>query len=738
MNCRIKKLACFFVFFLIGFSSLFCEEYSSAGANRKTSMRFLQLAKNYASKGEWEKTGEAARTGNAYDSSVADLWYLMALSDVKRGAKRRDVIPLIKNSLDGKEWVDYNMSNARIFYADLLCSVGKPEEALRTLDAKPFIYSSDAEYIRIKSYYEKGDEASLKLAREKVDVTRRIYPLDSRFPHVFFEYEYKNRFKPDAEKSEKIEETEKSEEAELDPVVRKIADAFIRHMPEYDKNDLELELYAAVFAEGEQRSRLLKAFSARGFKHERYAAAALQEEIFTEAQALNYFLDFVDKGIFLCDIEYFASVLKEEETKKQLFEYLNAYNGVLYSDTNNTLEPNLIVTYSRGRPQKIEYDENNSGYNDWVCSCDFGVPLSVHMEEKKYEIVYGTYPYIGKIILDDVPGEPLGKITYTMIDESVKANVLEIASDEFIKPGEFYVVRADNLWNEIQVDAGMISKYVSSMEKPSFEREGAVIKFSMLDGKPYAADYIADGKVYAHAQFTEEEIGCIRTVDKNGDGVFETIETYGINDGTIEISDQDMDALTQNIWGSPVSGSLLYLKMVQIDRNLDTLSDYSEEYFTSGGRTVTWDNDYDSGWDMKYIRQSQKPGESLTEISSMHLNDAVLGNIVVSIISRDGNPVLVRYGEREASVVPGKRPGFFWFDAGWLNDDVKEGYEGNVFGQANEIKQGIFFLVEQELCFINAVKIGENIFARPVQKSENKAEDKAEDKTIEDKLPEEN
>ena len=49
-----------------------------------------------------------------------------------------------------------------------------------------FIYSADAEFIRIKNYYRIGTEDSIEQARLKINAARRIYPNDVRFPNIFF------------------------------------------------------------------------------------------------------------------------------------------------------------------------------------------------------------------------------------------------------------------------------------------------------------------------------------------------------------------------------------------------------------------------------------------------------------------------------------------------------------------------------------------------------------------------
>ena len=682
------------------------SDFSAQKANRQTALRYLRLAKNYAIQGDWKKALAAATAGNNYDATVADLWYLIALSQYNEGATRKAVLPVLKNSLGGAEWVDYNKSSARIFYADLLCATGKAKEALEILDQRPFIYSADADYVRIKSYYTLGDAASVEAAREKVDVSRRIYPADERFPNLFFAYEYRIMY-------QKNYETGTFDYMPLSSIGRKTADYFITRVPEYNKQNPELEVYAAIFAEGEQRTRLLKAFDARGFKSPIFAAAALEDEVFTESQAFDYFLDFMDKGVDLFDLERFASVLKTSEGKKRMYDYLNAYCGTLYIDTNRTLERNVTISYNRGRPAKIVYDADNDGGDDWTAELDFGVPKSAHFEDKKIDVYYGTYPSPIRIVFEEVPGEE-GITIFNLADETVDAQIFTVKPDEFLAAAgfskNFYIVDETSLWSGttlFDIDRLIIS--ISSMEKPSKERDGAIVRFSMLDGSPYAADYLVDGKLYARAQFAKP---LTRSVDRDGDGIFETTEIYADNDGSVVISKDDADAASQNIWGSPVPNPMIYLQSIHIDRNGDTLPDFVEEYMTNGGRRTAWDSDYDGNWNVRYTLYPQVAGEKVVELTEFYVQGADK-KVPVSIKLSDGSPTEIKVDGANVPVTKGSKDCFYWVDAAGT-----ESQELNVIGFMKGVEQGVVCQLDSGDYFLQAVLIGQNIFARALPKSD--------------------
>ena len=712
MNNFFRKV--FFVNLLFMASAFFAQEalnpqspdFSARKANRQTALRYLKLAKNYAIQGDWQRSLAASTAGNNYDASVADLWYLMALSQYYNGANRKQVLPILQKSLDGAEWVDYNKSSARIFYADLLCSTGKAQAALDVLDERPMIYSADAEYERAKAYYTLATPESVQKARQKIDVSRRIYPADERFPSLFFSYEYRIMH-------QKNRAAKTFDYMPLEGDARKIADFFISRVPEYNKQNPELEVYAAIFARDENRARLLKAFDARGFTSCLFASAAIEEGVMCEEDALDYFLNFMEKGIDLFELERFAFALKSDEAKRKFFEYLNSYSGTLYADTNNTLEKNLTVEYNRGRPSKILYDADNDGGLDWLAELDFGVPKFASFEDKQIDVYYGTYPSPVRIVFKEVPGEE-GITIFNLADETVSAEIFTVAPDEFLAAagfkGDFYIVDENSLWSGTTLfDIERLIVSISSMEKPSKERDGALINFSMLNGIPYAADYLVDQKLYARAQFSKP---LTRDIDRDGDGIFETTEIYADNDGSVVVSQEDSDAATQNIWGSPVSRPKIYLQMIQTDRNGDTIPDFTEEYWTLGGRRATWDSDFDGEWDERYTVFPREEGQSLVELSEFYVSSGER-KILVSVTLVDSKPTAVNVDGADVAFFKGARENFYW-----IGERGTDSQEENVFGQIKGIEQGRFAQFDDGDCFLQAVIIGQNVYARFLEKSE--------------------
>ena len=382
----MKKFFCLFlsIFCIL---NLYSQHYSATSANKKTALRYLALAKKYYLQGQYNNAITTCDNALKYNDSIGDIYYLKAASKNQLNDPRNEILPIIENSLNNLEWVDYNSTNARILYANILCSIGQNQKAIEVLDNEPFIYSSEAEYIRIKSLYQMNTIDSIEKARQKVDSARRVYPKDIRFFYVFFNYEYRLRNILDPNTNTFIVNNENNFDY-------KIADSFIKNIPNYDKSYNDLEILASFFATGENKARLISAFDARGFKHILYPLIALEEKIISQEDAVDYFLTFFDKPIDSNILYRFISMITESDTKKYLLDSLNAFDGIITYDINNTLEPNLIVKYERGRPQNITCDIDNNQKIDFEILCDFGEIKSFTNFSNGLKLDYANYPNV--------------------------------------------------------------------------------------------------------------------------------------------------------------------------------------------------------------------------------------------------------------------------------------------------------------------------------------------------------
>ena len=698
---KVNILALLFVTCFV-FSS-YAAKNAVQAANRKTAVRCLKLAESYLSTGDWGNALSQAELGLAYDSSVSDLWYIKAASKSRMGDAKANILPLVTKALTEGEWVDYNRDGARILYGDLLCDTGDYQGAITILDTNPFIYSADAEYIRIKAYYCLHTKESVTKARDKVNSARKIYPLDKRFPHLFFKFEYDFLRPCNAQKYEALLD----EPSQI--LVQKIADSFIAKMPEYDNPDAELEIYSTFFASGEKQKRMLQAFTAHGMAHPLYAKTALSAKLISQQEAWDYFTKFADKTTSLEMLEDIIPYINADVTIESVKEHLNAYEGTITVDTDSDCEPNLTIKYSRGRPQSFTFDNNNDGIVEWEAVCDFGVPESLNLTQGNINLLYGTYPYITQVLYKNTEGD---ETTFYLADESFEWTPFEIAANSVTSDLfkiDFFVPVAKAQVPVFDEDKLLTS--CSYYKMPSKEKPNSYITVNVVNGNPETADYTCFNTVYAHAVF-ENGFPVLRAVDNDEDGIFETQEFYGFDrENNLHVSNSDQEQVMTNLFGLPMSESGIYLKMIQIDQNGDTIPDFTEEYLADNGKITSWDYDADGNWNVRYTRYPKDSDILVEDVQFYKTPD----NTLVKITLNNQIPVKVESENEMYPVTQGAQRNFYWVGNNGSAED--ELFVTNNFDSRTE--QGVTVILQNQEKRILTVKIGNTLYSQVLAASES-------------------
>ena len=358
------KKSIFSVIFSIYLFSLSAQN-SYQLANRNTALRCLKLAENCLMSGDWNNAMKQTELGLSYDNSISDLMYVKAATLMNMNSKKTDVLVQIKQAFEQDNWVSGKKNGARILYADLLSDTGKYDDSMNLLDSQPFIFSADAEFIRIKNMYRMGTSQSIENARLKLNSAIRIYPSDSRFSNLFFMFEM----------ALLQNYAILGINYEIPDIVKTIANYYISKLPDYDGKNLELELLASFFASSDMQNRLVRAIDSKEQTvHPLLAVAGLQVGLYSEKKAVELFFETVENTFCLSDLEFLTLHLRDSEVLNFLLEKLLNYDGIVYIDSDLDLQNEIVIEYKTGRPLKIECDFDNDGTQDFYAQCDFDSP----------------------------------------------------------------------------------------------------------------------------------------------------------------------------------------------------------------------------------------------------------------------------------------------------------------------------------------------------------------------------
>ncbi|MCH5293352.1 MAG: hypothetical protein J1E07_06455 [Treponema sp.] len=693
----------FFVFlsiFLAAHSLAFAQ--SAAAANRRTALRYLSLAENALAGGDWTGASANASLGLSYDDSVSDLIYVKAAADINLGSTRRHALDLIRGAFDKDNWAGYSRNAARILYADLLCDTGEHEASMAMLDTPSFILSADAEFIRIKNYYRIGTPESVRSAREKLRSAGRIYPADPRFPAIFFMFEY--AFMSDAHRA--------GLHYDLDNTARAIARAYIARLPDYSDLDSEVEILASFFAEGEEKIRLLRAIDAKNpAAHPLLAIAGLRSGIYTDSHAYDLFFRAAGTDFSLALLHDFALSLNSPEVKLRLAEFLTDFSGTLVSDLDLDLQNEREVRYEHGRPSAVIFDLDCDGAAEMLADCDFGAPVYLEHPAAATSFFYSAYPEVQKVHFADE-----GR-SFSFLHEDFDYAPLDFPADPILTllGIDFFVPQ---IRGDVPVPAATeLAAIAAAVELPVRERDGARAVYSSDKGKLYFANFYDGERLYAYADFSSG-LPFVRLVDTDNDGFFETAEEYAALIPGMENQADDI----ARIFGKSALPSNFYLKKLQIDRNANTIYEYSEEYYEYGGKICVWHNDEDGAWEFAYIKSPHTDGSALVESYIFNIGDSP----AVILEFKDGNPVKITISGRNETIYAGSSDDFYW-----VAQEGSPELESAALQKASRLDaQGAVAVAEHEGNRFFLIKVSGTVFARILPDSEYEHDDESEENQL--------
>ncbi len=689
------------VFFVLFFTSVcFAQSVSYQSASRRTAERCLKLSENYLLAGDTEAALNQAELALSYDDSISDLYYIKAVCLKNKGESVRRVMELSEAAKEKNTWIGYNEKGNRILLADLLSDTGSYDEALAELDHTPFVFSADAEAIRVKTYYRQGTDESLLRAREKINSARRIYKGDLRFVNLFYNFEFA-----------RVLQRGKSYIPEVK--VLQIADVLSQELKNYSNLSAEVEslsLFFTGFTDSEKQIRGLKAFNAAGKSDVLFPVTALMSGYWNEEKAFSEFFNFASKSVSVDLLEYFVSLIETSEVTEKLYECLNAYEGVLYVDVNKDLQWELEISYERGRPQYVQFDAENDGIEDLYGVMDYGELLSVNIKPLETELFYSDFPYLGRA---NVHYES-SLVFFDFAKEAVAYSPLkfEVYFEEKFpgKENKFYIPAVKSSWKDLSNLDYLANATFIKLQ--SAERENSFVTYSLLDGNVISAVYVADGKVYASADFVNS-LPVDRYADYDNDGVFETHEIFTeyTEDNKNLFAEQDF-LFVNNLFPFFRFSESVFLSVVEIDSDNDNVPEYREYFREKGGKTSVWVKS--DGRTESYSRFPRNENDPLVEESVFVVGQ---DRDTVSVLVVDGEPSSVKINDRSFKVFKGELPDLYWIEENG-NGDIEVLVAKKIQAEEN----GVVISVEKdnggiEPDFYNAIKMADKIFVRKISLS---------------------
>lgn len=565
MKRSVKKLG--LILFLV-----LCIVYNffgvSANSDRTTAMRFLKLAQDYMIKSDWDSVLSNVEIGLTYDNTIADLWYIKALACEQKREKPYIIIDLLETALT-KDWQVYNNNGAKLLLADYFVHTLEYNKALELINDAALLLNKEALKTKAKIYYLTGE---IQKARENIDVARRLLPLDTDFPTIFYTYENSTNLQKDIQNV--------SDELFFD-----LNENFLSLIYDYYTDryltDTDFLLLASSFAEKDLQINILKYYKTFGIKSPLYPIKALEAKLILPKDAINSFFSLSNNSINYNYLEKLLSLIPQEELKI-VASFLDSFEGEILFDFNKDGIFELISMYKNGRPTKAYYEENQDGLVTWSCDFDYGTPRKIFLPESTTDtvditFVYARYPYVSKVE---------SKITdFNLIPDTVKIMPFTIQNSGILNEiYDFYIpipIIANWQVENFLESTNVLVYYFSEKGKPNEDK----VRFTLSNGKIVNANYYLDNIPYAHGVYENGQL-IFRKLDKDFDGNYEITETYMNFEPTLDFqSNVDLESLM----GTWLYEKDIWLASISVDMDYDGKPDYIEEYFQDGSEKKTWE-----------------------------------------------------------------------------------------------------------------------------------------------------
>ncbi len=641
----MKKKVCFLLLVVLA-ASLFA---ATSGAGRNFALRYLNLAINAVSSGDYESADSLAVTGLSYDETVADFWYIRAKAAAERNDASKNIIEYLEKAVAYKDWLKYSSTNAVVMLADLYYKTGNFNQCLDILNdvsknAMPEIY-----YLQAASLYAVG---SVKEARNIISFSTSLYPENAEFVSLFFKSEYDISSKTGSKLPYK------------DPPTGEISRKLLKRVYDLFEKSSDILLYAAFFADQEEASNLIKLYTAGtdlyGYNIF-YPFASLKCGFLSESQAFDVYAKLAGDNFEYDMFKTMALEMKSDEAREHLLKILSSFSSTIkFSSCNNGVY-DITCLYKYGRPEKIVYDKNNDGVVDWYIECDYGAPVSLVDEEHKVSVKYHSFPSI-KTADFLATNTSYSFVPFTENWTPVLLEKTSFGSEEypFFIPVLANIPDHNNESIALSEEEALENAYQVKLPLPGGNKTEAV--FSLFEKQPVSVKYYENGREYADAIFVDGLLST-RFVDMDRDGVKEIKEVYKV---PAIVNDDTQKKLIDSLFGKIPYNHDLWLSELFIDTDGDSSLDYHTVYSEDGWTHTFWGVDETGGYEASY---SENFDGSLRESQFFH----PLEKVLITVVLRGEKLITVSVGKEVYSVFYDEENDFYWvYERPSTNDFVPE------------------------------------------------------------------
>lgn len=539
--------------------------------NRMAAVNCLTKATEEVASENWANAIFYANLGSAYDGSIADFPYVLALCYEKLEYSFNEQLGFAEDACNpDMNWRYYNRADALLLTARIYALTGRYNEAL-AITSKLTDDSADIDYVKLLSYY---GLYQYQNARSLLIEALDKWAFDFRFAHIFLQ-----------------KETSSAKTAVTNAIAEKIiARAYVweNSNPEVlvlltpfetDRNETirRLKVYREMYAPFTQ------SYTPTDLYLRSYALLlSLNFGIISEKVAVDEFFNMTAvflnpltqkkmraKGFYAKHLEELCRLVKGQSLRDKIAETIVQYKDCVFDDEGDGLL-NSVIFYESGRPSLAIFDTNQDGKVDVTVACNFGIPTEIEVLATNTKITYDEYPNVNRASFEgDLYVMRPTDLRFSPVNlQALELNLFGLTSAY----SNMYILTQNK--RTAALNKRTLVRAAAYVETPI--DESTIERVLLSKGVAINSQNLIGELVVATGNYKNGIISK-RTLDRDCDGYFETLQTYD------------------------KGGKLL---TVSVDINRNKIYEYSEKHEPTTVHKI-WDDDEDGNWDVLFTQMGR-------------------------------------------------------------------------------------------------------------------------------------
>lgn len=668
-------------FLAFAFICLFCvavnaQVSSVKTVNRAAAVNCLTKATEEVAAGNWANAVFYANLGLAYDGTIADFPYVLAICSEKLDQAMSGQLAFAEEACNqDMSWRFYNRSDALLLCATLYAKTGRYREALSIVESFGE-QSADIDYVKLLCYYGLSQKTKAHaLLSEALDT----WAFDFRFAKVFLQKENSSaRTRTNTVIAEKIIARSYVWESS-NPEVLVLLTPFEKDRTETVRRlKIYREMYAPFTQSYTPEDLYLRAYA---------LLLSLNFGIINESIAVDEFFNMTAiffnpltqtkvraKGFYAKHLEELCRLVEGKSLRESIADTIVSYKNCVFENAwDGTLKS--VIFYESGRPSSAVFDSNRDGIADVTVSCNFGIPTDIEVGAANIKVKYDEYPNVNRVYFEDELYilRPLDLRFKPVNLQALKLNLFDLTSAY----SNMYVLAENDAQSPLNKRS--LVHAAAYVETPA--ENGGVERILLSGGRAISSQSLIGGKVVATANY-KNGIIAKRDIDRDCDGYFETLQTYD------------------------KAGKLL---TVSVDINKNKIYEYSEKHDANSVQKI-WDENEDGNWEVLFSQ--------IGDISLVKWIHPINGEIVeVDFIK--SVPKTIRYLGVNTEVYADAKNNFYWVGTCVDNHELNGRIEKEITKYFNQSPvEVVSYSVTINDYNIFAVKSGGVIFAQIIETAE--------------------